>query len=172
MKMKKYFTMVGVVVLAGAVGAGAVWAKGIQEGQWEMTIVTKVAGMEKEMAEARAAMENMPPEQKAMMEKMMGGMNVSVGAGGEGITMNVTRCISNENPVPDMETEQPDCRVTHTMKGNTVNFETHCPDSHSVGKMVYRDGSMEGTVRSTQTADGQKTEVHMDMTGTYLGPCP
>lgn len=159
------------IVFAGlAVSVSGAGAQGIKEGKWTMTMVTKMDGMGDEAAAAMKEMDNMSPEDKAMMQKMMGGMNVHMAGAGAGMSTSVTKCVTNENPAPDATAEE-GCRQTHSISGNTVNFETVCTDSKSTGQMTYSGDSMTGHIKSHQTVDGQATDTTIEVTGQYVGPC-
>ncbi len=149
-------------------------AEGLKEGQWSMTMKTKMEG-NPEMAEAMKQMENMPPEAKAMMQQMQGKMGVQMGSNGEGMTMTVTQCITNQNPVPKDSKMPKDCTETHEIKGNTVNFHTTCNNKNmqmdSTGHVTYTGDSMNGQIKSHQTTHGKTTDATIDLSGKYLGPC-
>ncbi|HLF18198.1 MAG TPA: DUF3617 family protein [Candidatus Omnitrophota bacterium] len=164
--MKKLLWAVGVVSLSILNFSGSASAE-VKEGQWTMTIVTKMAGMDEEMA---AAMEGMSEDEKAMMQQMMGGMNISAGPGGAGISTTIKQCITNDNPVPEASDEE-GCTSTHSMDGNTVHFETVCPESTSTGEVTYQEDSMQGLISSKQTEDGEEMEVSIEISGEYVGPC-
>ena len=155
---------VGVLVVAGAAQAA-----GIKEGKWSMTTVIHAEGMDAQAAQAMKEMENLPPEQQAMMQQMMGGMNIGAG-GGKGMSITRTQCVTNDNPVPQGKDEE-GCKQTHTLKGNTVNFEVVCDQSRSTGQVTYDRDSMKGTIKSTQTEHGRPQDVTIDISGQYLGPC-
>ena len=104
------------------------------------------------------------PEEKAMMQQMMGG----TGMNANGMTTTIAQCITNDNPVPET---QENCRQTHTQSGNTVNFETVCADSTSTGQVTYDGNSMRGTVNSHATVAGRETNSTIEITGQYIGPC-
>ncbi len=169
--MKRKIVWAGWLILAVLVFAGAAGAEGIREGEWKMTVVSKMEGMEKEMAEAKRQLESLPPEQRAMMDQMMGRMDVSFDVGEEGVTTTVTQCISQTDPVPEIEGARPECDVTHSVAGGTVSFEAVCPEGSSSGQLTYEEDSMTGTVTSRQEADGRVTRVTMDISGEYVGPC-
>ena len=152
----------GVFLFAGAAGA-----EGIKEGKWAMTTVIQMDGMSGEMAEAQAAMENMSEEEKAMMQGMMGGMTAKMNAGG--MEMKSTQCVTNDNPVP--EGPEKNCQKTHELRGNTVHFESVCPDSTSSGDVTYTDDTMQGTIHSRQTVEGQEESSTIQITGQFVGPC-
>ena len=166
-KITGVLAMMSVVMLVMAV---QVKAEGIKEGKWSMTMTTKMEGMDQEATQAMQEMENMSPEEKAMMEKMMGGMKMQMGAGGMGMTTTVSQCITNDNPVPENESDE-DCQTTHSIDGNTVNFESICSDSKSTGSVTYEEESMHGTIRSQGTADGNTESVTIEINGQYEGPC-
>ena len=162
--MKKFILATAIIsagVVIFSIGASA---QGIKEGKWSLTIVTKMAGMEQQTTEAMQAMENMSPEEKAMMQQMMGG----TGMNANGMTTTIAQCITNDNPVPET---QENCRQTHTQSGNTVNFETICNDSTSAGQVTYEGDSMRGTVHSHVTVAGRETNSTIEITGQYIGPC-
>ncbi|OGX38817.1 MAG: hypothetical protein A3C36_02770 [Omnitrophica WOR_2 bacterium RIFCSPHIGHO2_02_FULL_52_10] len=168
--MKK-FTLVMAVVSAGFfVFTAGLRAQNFQEGKWSMTMVTTMEGMDQESNEAMAEMENMSPEEKAMMQQMMGGMNVQMGGNGAGITTTVTKCLSAQDPVPGMS-EDEDCQQTHSVNGNTIHFEEACSDSHSTGQVTYNGDTMSGTITSRETVDGQETSATIEINGQYVGPC-
>lgn len=145
--------------LTAANFAGSAQAQSIKEGKWAMTMVTKMAGMDEEMA---GAMADMSEEEKAMMQQMMGGMGVSMGP--EGMTSTITRCLTNAEPVPE---EDPGCKSAHSVKGNTVHFTSTCPDSQAKGEITYHNDSMNGVIHS-QSAEGEAT---IQISGKYVGPC-
>ena len=153
-------------------------AQGLKEGQWSMTMVTKMDNMSPEMAAAMKQMENMPPEAKAMMQQMQQRMGVSMSADGQGMTITTSHCITNQNPVPkymknkDMEDR---CQQTHEINGNTVIFHSTCnyndTQIESNGNMTYSDDTMQGEIKSHQTHAGKTIDSTVDITGRYVGPC-
>ena len=159
------------IAAAGIVGmAGITTAEPIKEGQWSMTVETQMSGMQEEQAQAMKEMDNMPEEQKAMMQQMMGKMNMQMGAGGTGMKTTVTQCITNDNPVPESNQEE-GCTQTHEMKGNAIHFEVTCPDSRSTGDVKYMGDKMNGTIKSQSNAGGRPTDATIKIEGKYIGPC-
>ena len=170
--MKK--TILATVVLSAGIFflSGTANAAAIKEGSWTMTTNIHMDGMDNEMAQAQQDMENMSPAERAMMEKMMGGMKMKMGAqgGGMGMSMTRTQCITNDNPVPKGDNQE-DCQQTHSMRGNTVHFDVVCADGHSSGDVTYKNDTMKGTIKSTQTEKGKETTSTIDLSGQYVGPC-
>jgi len=166
MEMKKIIVAVGVAAVGILLFTNTAKAAEIKEGQWSMTTVIHIDGMDEAMEE----MKGMSPQEKAMMEKMMGGMKFGAAGGGGGMSTTITQCITNDNPVPESD-KQKNCQQTHSKKGNTVNFEVICADSHTSGQVTYQNNSMKGRIKSTQTKNGKKENVTMDISGKYVGPC-
>ncbi len=166
--MKKVVYMLGVLIAMGLCAYTARAAQGIKEGQWAMTMTIQAEGMGDEAAKAMKEMEKMPPEQRAMMQKMMGGMGM--GMSGQGMSITSLQCLTNDHPVPKRD-EQTNCKETHSTKGNTVNFEVVCPDSTSTGHVTYKNDSMKGTIKTTQTKRGKPTSTTVAISGQYEGPC-
>lgn len=163
--MKTFITTFTVSVFLAASFIATAVAQTIKTGEWRMTMVTKMDGeMEGKMAEAMKAMEDMTPEQKAMMEQMMGGMGMKMDE--KGITVTTNQCITDENPIPEVEDNQ-NCTTTHSVNGNTVNFEVTCPEGISTGEVTYGDDTMKGVIHTT-TPEG---DVTVNISGQYLGPC-
>ncbi len=167
-----------IILAAGTVSSGllflmsAAGAEGIKEGQWSMTTAIHMEGADTQSAKAMKEMENMSPEDKAMIQQMMGGMGVKMGApgGGMGMTTTIKQCLTNDDPVPEANNEK-NCKQTHTMRGNAVNFEVVCDNSRSTGEVTYNNGSMTGTIHSTSSEKGRPQNVTMDIRGEYIGPC-
>ena len=154
--------------------ATAVRAEEIKEGKWSMTMVTKMEGMPPEAAQAMKEMENMPPEAMAMMKKMSGKMNFQMAGDAQGITTTVTQCVTNKNPVPDAKMPEK-CQQTHTINGNTVNFQVSCnakdTQIDSTGQVTYKGDTMQGNIKSRQVINGKSMDAAIQINGKYLGPC-
>ena len=172
--MKRNVMVAFVVFVLAIVSIPVAQAADIKEGQWSMTMVTKMSGIEDETAAMKKEMENMPPEAAAMMKQMTGQMGVQMGAGPEGITTTVKQCISSTKPVPDLPSAE-NCQETHAINGNTVKFEVACSgkggEMKSSGQMTYTGETMEGTIESHQMEHGRAVDATIEVTGKYLGPC-
>lgn len=165
--MRIIVRVVGVVAVGMLVVPSGAHGASIKEGKWSMTTVIRMEGADDQAAQAMREMESMSPEDRAMMQQMMGGMKI--GAPGGGMSMTRTQCLTNDNPVP--ESNEKGCQQTHTMKGNTVDFEVICEDSRSTGHVTYKNDSMSGTITSTQTEHGRQQHTTIDISGQYIGPC-
>ncbi len=163
--MNRVMVVVGVLCVGILAVAGGATAASVKEGKWSMTTVIQMDGADPQAAEAMREMENLPPEQQAMMQRMMGGPG-----GAPGMSTTTTQCITNDHPVPESKGQE-DCQQTHTITGNTVEFEVVCADSRSTGEVTYKGDSMKGTITSTQTARGQQRNMTIDISGEYVGPC-
>ena len=175
--MKKFFLVTaGVSVLAVVfiLTVTTVRAEGFREGKWSMTMVAKMAGMEKETAAMMKEMENMPPEAAAMVKQMQSKMGVQVGGNEQGITTTTVQCMTNKNPVPDAKTGE-NCQQSYDMKGNTVNFHVICDNKNmhteSTGHVTYSGDAMEGEIETHQKSKGKNVDATIQITGKYVGPC-
>ena len=170
--------MLSLVLLLVVVPVTAAQAQGFKAGKWSMTMTTTIGGDSEEAAEAAKAMkemEDLPPEARAMMEKMQGSMGMKMGMGpGGGLTTTVTQCITEQDPVPDTKSGK-NYQQTHEMKGNTVTCHVVCKDrgveTDTTGKMTYTGNSVKGETRSVQKERGRSTEAVVTIDGKYLGPC-
>ena len=168
--MRNAVVAAGMVSAGMLVLAGGAHAAGIKEGKWSMTTTIQMDGMDAQAAQAMQDMENLPPDQQAMMQQMMGGMKIGGPVGGRGMSTTRTQCITNDHPVPEANNEN-GCQQTHAIKGNAVNFEVVCENSRSTGQVTYHNDSMNGTITSTQTEHGQPTTTTINISGQYVGPC-
>jgi len=146
-----------------------------KEGKWSFTSIIKMDGNSAQAAEMQEAMkelENMPPAAREMMKKMQG----SIGTQEGGIKTTATQCITNNNPVPDMNAGKKNtCRETHQIRGNTVTFHSVCkePDGQVEvdGEMTFTEDTMKGQIKSHQLREGEAVDTTIEMSGKYLGPC-
>lgn len=182
MKQRGVIILLLVVALGGFVSI--VRAKDMpgdfKEGQWRITVVTKMDKMPAEMEEAMKELNNLPPEARAQMQLVqnsMGAQGMQMNFGNQGMTVTTTQCLTEKNPVPDHTQAQfkERCQSRHQIVGNTVNFQTTCnyegSQIESTGNMTYSGGSMKGHIKTHQVASAQAMDTTLDMTGEYLGPC-
>ena len=148
-------------------------AEGLKEGQWKMTMVTKVDSPE--MDEAMKEMQNMPPEAMAMMKKIGGKNGIEFNGDNKGISVSLTQCMTQQNPIPKHMPSNEHCQETHEINGDTVNFHTTCnfdnTEIESTGEMKYSGDSMEGHIKSHEVRKGKATDSAIDINGQYVGPC-
>jgi hypothetical protein len=162
----------GIVLLALMGICFAAEGPTFKEGKWSITTVIKMDGNSAQAAEMQKAMkemENMPPAAREMMKKMQGS--------GGGMKTTNTQCISNNNPVPNMNAgkDKNSCQQTHDVRGNTVTFHSVCkePDGQVEvnGEMTFTGDTMKGTIKSHQLRKGEAVDTTIEMSGNYLGPC-
>ena len=168
--MKKFIWVFVIIFLGAFLAAGTLWAQSFMPGKWTITMVTQIEGMDEEMAQAAELMKGMTPEQKAMMNQMMGGLDLQMDVGPEGMTTTFTQCLNEANPVPDLK-ETKGCEMTYESEGNETSFKAVCPESTVTGKVLYKETTMSGDIVSQQMVDGKQTTANIKMTGQYVGPC-
>ncbi len=113
----------------------------LKPGLWEHRIqMSSQSGeMESAMKEAQAAMADMPPEQRKMMEQMMAQQGVAFDASGQSVRM----CMTPEDVARDeIPAAQEGCTQTATRSGNTWTVNFRCP---------ARDGQPASSGRGTVT---------------------
>lgn len=151
-----------------------------KEGKWEMSMTTQVQGdseQAQDMKQAMEEMKNMPPEARAMMEKMQGGMGMKMSAApGGGMTTTVTQCLTGEHPIPkSREQAAHNCQEQHDIRGNTIHFKVSCKErgseTHSTGQMTYHGDTMKGETRTRHLQGKEEMETVVQLSGRYLGPC-
>lgn len=156
-----------------ACSAGA-HAQSIKPGLWEIT--SQMQGskeMNEAMAEARKAMESMPPEQRKMMQDMMAKQGVQMGpSGGGGMAIKVcmTQDMIDRNEVASHKS---DCTHTHSPRsGSTMKFSFTCtqPPSSGEGTVTF-NGSESYAVKmqTTSAVRGQTEKMEMQSNGRWLG---
>lgn len=148
-------------------------AGGFKEGKWAMTMVMKMDNMSPQMAAEMQQMQNLPPQVQAMMKAK----GIQMGGNGQGMTMSITQCLTNNNPIPKQNKAQTDdhCQSTHEMDGNTVKFHSTCnynnTQMESSGEMTYTGDSMTGHLKNHEVTGGNPTDSSIDISGQYQGPC-
>jgi len=148
-------------------------AQGLKEGQWSMSMVTKMENMPPQMAAAMQQMKNMPPQALAAMKQAQAKAGIQMTWDDQGMTVTSKQCITNQNPIP---MQQKGCQETHEINGGTVTFNVTCSQNgvqaESSGSMTYQGDSMNGTIKTHTQTPGTSMDQTMDITGQYLGPCP
>lgn len=163
--MKK--TLFLALAVAAALPAAA---QSLKPGLWE--IQQKMAGnaeMEKQMAQARAQIAALPPEQRKQMEAMMARQGVQPGNGNT-LRICMSKEMAERNEVP---AAQGDCKITNQGRsGNTVKMAFNCSNPPSSGETeVTTSGPEAYTTKTvaTATVDGRPQKMTMEGSGKWLG---
>ncbi len=165
--MKSSHQTVAVLLVLCSVAAHA---QNLKPGLWEIATQMQGGGGPKndEMAKAMKELQNLPPEQRKMMETMMAQQGVQLGAGaGGGLTMKI--CMTKEMvDRNDMPSQQGDCKHTYGQRsGNTMKFSFVCtkPPSSGEGQFTFTSPEAYSTTMVTRV-NAQKTE--MQSSGRWL----
>jgi len=148
-------------------------AQNMKPGLWEIHQTPELSPEQQaKMAEAQKAMANMPPEQKAMMEKMMAQRGVSVNMAGGGITIKT--CLSKEQaerntpPVTDAKSH-----CTHDVKrsGNVIRTHFSCADPASEGdsEVTLTSDGFTSKTRITHQRNGKTETMSVSGDARWLG---
>jgi len=166
---------VAIVVASSAFFANVACAQSIKPGLWEVsTKMSSSSGeMEKAIAQMQKQMASMSPEQRKIMEDMMGkqGMSMSSsGPGGTTIKLCVTPEMADTSTIPK---QQGDCTHTNAPRnGNTMKFSFVCtkPPSSGEGQVTFVDANnYQSTMSVTATRNGKPETMNMKGTGKFLG---
>ncbi|HEY1091887.1 MAG TPA: DUF3617 domain-containing protein [Burkholderiaceae bacterium] len=129
--MKRYLPLVFLVCAMPAP------AQAIKPGLWEIKQQTQLdPKRQAQMDQAQAAIANLPPEQKKMMEQMMAQRGVQLdGISGGGVTLKV--CISKEqaekNMAPVAAQVKGKCQSNTQRNGNLIHTRFTCTDPATEG---------------------------------------
>jgi hypothetical protein len=152
----------------------AAQAQSIKPGLWEMqTKMQSGSGeIEKAMAQMQQQMAAMTPEQRKMMQDMMGKQGVGIGAAGPG-GMSVKVCMTKEmverNEIP---VQQGECKTTQSPRsGNSMKFSFSCtqPPSSGEGEVTFvSPQAYTSKVTLNTTASGKAERMTVDSQGKWL----
>lgn len=154
------------LLLAGLAGfASATHAQTMKPGLWEFKQTPQLDPARKaQMEQAQKAMENMPPERRAMIEQMMGKQGVSVNMSGGVIT--VKTCVTKEQAERNFApvSSQGNCTQEAKRSGNTIHSHFVCTDPASEGDATITLRGSEGftndvTVRRERQGKTETTKV-------------
>jgi hypothetical protein len=164
-------------VLAGgiALSAAAQAPVKLRAGLWEQSMQVSSQGgqIEAAMKEAQAAMANMPPEQRKMMEQMMAARGMSVDIPGRSVRV----CMTAEDVARDsLPPPQDGCTQSARRTGNTWNISFQCPardgqpPSSGTGTVTLESPTAYSGQFVVNTAiDGKRDKVTMTSKGRWLG---
>lgn len=149
-------------------GAAALAEPHLRPGLWEQTVDVKSddpkqqAAME-QMKQMRERMASMPPEQRAMMEKMMSSHGVAMGAAGNSIRVCITKEQADRGFTPQ---DNGHCsRSNVSSSGNTTRFDFACKSEHAetTGHGVFvASGDSAFTATAATDIVTQRGKSHMD----------
>lgn len=160
-------------LLIAGLAAGAASAQTLKPGLWELRQTPQLDPARKaQMAQAQKAMENMPPEQRAMMEQMMAQRGVSVNMAGGVIT--VKACITKEQAERDLAPvgSQGSCTQDVKRSGNVIRTHFVCSDPAAEGDSTVTlrgSDSFSNEVTIRHNRQGQTETSRVSGEGRWLG---
>ena len=152
------------------------WAQTMKPGLWEVNTRMKSAGgqMEKAMAEAQAALADMPPEQRKSMEDMMAKQGIRMGASsGGGMVTRI--CLSRELAARSALPVSSSGNCTEKRSpvvGGRMKASFSCTNPPSSGDADFTfSGDTGYTMRmnSTTTVAGKAEKMEMESSGRWMG---
>lgn len=169
-----------IAALLLATSASFASAQTMKPGLWEIN--TQLQGgsgdMSGAMAKAQKEMDNMPPEQRKMVQDMMAKRGIQMGtSGGRGMAIKV--CMTqemvdrNQMSTHQSANSQNDCTQTNnTRSGNVMQFSYVCTKPPSSGQGTFTFTSPEAytmKMTTTHTAKGQPEKMDMQTDGRWQG---
>ncbi len=157
-------------ILLLTLSAGAVADMNMKPGLWEHSFKMSGGAIEQALEELRQQMEAMPPEQRAMMERMMASQGVSM----DFTSGTLQTCVTPEEAasgfVPQhdencqhriLEQSSNRIRVSFTCDGN--------PPTSGEGEVIFHSPtSFSGKSQMTVTMQGQRDTMTMEQSGKWL----
>jgi hypothetical protein len=148
-------------------------AQTMKPGLWEFKQTPQLdPARQAQMAQAQKAMENMPAEQRKMMEQMMAQRGVSVNMAGGVISLKT--CVTKEQAERNMAPVSHQGKCTQDVKRSGSVIQTHfvCTEPASEGDAIITLRGSEGftndvTVRSQRQGKTETTKVTGE--GRWLG---
>ncbi len=160
------------LVLAPAAGAGEIQ---LEPGLWEVENDMAAAGgqLGAAQAELKRQLAAMPPEQRAMMEKMMAGQGVDLGGKGLlGVTGRIclTREMIDQHELPVQKGKCTTKLLSRTGNSVKMSFECTDPPAHGEGEYtILSPKAYEMKMAVRAAIQGQEEKMTMDATGKWLG---
>lgn len=159
--------------------AGLAGAQTIKPGLWEFTSQMQDSSgkMAAAMAQAQKQMENMPPDQRKMVQDMMAKQGVQFGAnaGGMAVKMCMTQDMIDRNAMANPQTNDSRSGCTHTnspRSGNSMKFSFVCtqPPSSGEGQITFTSAEAYSMKMSTTSlVQGKPEKIDMQSNGRWLG---
>ncbi|HEY9107671.1 MAG TPA: DUF3617 domain-containing protein [Roseateles sp.] len=148
-------------------------AQTMKPGLWEFKQTPQLDPARKaQLEQAQKAMDNMPPERRAMIEQMMGKQGVSVNMAGGVITLKT--CITKEQAERNFApvSTQGNCTQESKRSGKVIQTHFVCTDPASEGDAVVTLRGSEGftndvTIRRDRQGKTETTKVSGE--GRWLG---
>lgn len=145
-------------------------AQMLQPGLWELTTSNmQLDGQAMpDMQVMLSQIQNLPPEQRAMMEGMMKKQGMSLSGKGVQVCLTPEQVKTDDIPLTD---PQSGCTQRITGRsGNTWQFQFSCPKAQGTGQAQFvSDREFTTHVTGTLNANGQSQNGSMDTRSVWLG---
>lgn len=163
--MKHFTHLCALALITAAVPASAL---DMRPGLWEMTSdEIQVNGMEMPgMAEMLEQMKALPPEQRKMMEDMLAGQGMELGAAGVRMCLSAEQVKSRELPFQN----EPGCRQEVNEQTDSLwRFSFDCPDAKGTGETrLISDREVVSVIDSQYQTGTQEGRSRIQSRGRWL----
>ncbi|WP_426142495.1 DUF3617 domain-containing protein [Pseudomonas sp. DWP3-1-2] len=145
-------------------------AQMLQPGLWELTSSNMLVDGQPlpDLQMMLGQLQNLPPEQRAMMERMMEKQGVALGGKGVRFCLTESQVKSDDIPLTDPKSG---CNQQVTARnGKNWNFKFSCPKAQGTGQAQFlSDREFTTKVIGTFNATGQQQNGSMDTRAVWLG---
>lgn len=162
------------LLLAGLAGLAPITqAQTMKPGLWEFKQTPQLDPARKaQMEQAQKAMDNMPPERRAMVEQMMGKQGVSVNMAGGVITVKI--CVTKEQAERNLApvNHPGNCSQDVKRSGNVIQTHFVCTDPASEGDSIVTlrgSDSFTNEVSIRHQRQGKTETTKVSGEGRWLG---
>lgn len=151
---------------------------GLKPGLWELKLVKqledgtdKSAQLAAAAAQMKAAMANLPPEQRARVQAMMPQAGVGLGDNGNFRICVTPEMAKRDQPVLDKDGHCQPAKISHD--GNITTYEFSCTSNGSSrqgkGQSIAEGDTIRNIVDMTSERAGQTHQMHSESEMHYLG---
>lgn len=143
---------------------------GAKAGAWETTVTTTMSGLPKSQTPdiPKEQLDKMPPERRAMMEKMMAMRS------GKPVTSKVKGCLKETDSVDKLtadEPNRPNCKKkVIAQTSDTLDMEITCSGQHATHAHIKMHAVSAEEVVATTDAEGENGfKMHADTKSRWVG---
>ncbi len=158
----KRLRMLSAAAFALALSAPAAAQQDMRPGLWEVQL--RNAELDAARKQMQQQLAQMPPAQRAQMEKMMGSATAGMLGGGPMKVCHTAASLKQRGPVE----QEPGCTVKTSMRGDTHLIDFQCQDGRrGKGEFVHKGDSYRGFIEATDPR--RPGTMRMEHEGRWIG---
>lgn len=157
----RHYIFCGLLLAAAAPMCAHASPLGVKPGAWETTLTTTMSGMPKMPEISKEQLAQMPPERRAMVEKMRAASD------GKPVSQTVKSCVKDTDTVDKFTADdprQPNCKKKVVAQTSTsLEVDVTCSAPHASHAHVKMKAVSPSELVSTTEAEGEGgIKVHAD----------